>query len=438
VAAWALAPLSLPLSGQSAGGTAAPASSHRMSGQEPRIDGARLMRNLERLATFGAGPGGTSRHAFSEADRAAREVVAGWMREAGLAVETDAAANLVGHRPGAEALPPLMIGSHIDTVPNAGNYDGPVGALGAVEVAHTLHAAGTRVRHPLEVVIFSNEEGGKTGSRAVAGEVTDRDLGLPTASGRTIGDGMRYLGGDPDAIPTVRRTPGAIAGFLELHIEQGSILHQRGIDIGVVEGIVGIRRWNVTVEGFANHAGTTPMNARRDALLAAARWIDATNRAVRSEPGRHVATVGRVSVEPNAPNVIPGRVVMSLEIRDLDMPRIDELFAIARAVADPIAAENEVSFRFEEFYVSAAAPTAESMRVVIEEAAARLGLSTLRLPSGAGHDAQSIAQLAPVGMIFVPSIDGISHSPAERTPPEAIANGANVLLHSLLALDRAS
>lgn len=404
--------------------------------QHPRVRGERLITRLEAFGRIGAdSSGGISRHAFSEADREARAFVAGWMQEAGLDVSVDAAANLIGKRAGSTTRPPLMIGSHIDSVPNGGNYDGPVGSLAAVEVAHTLAEAGIILRHPLEVVIFSNEEGGKTGSRALAGEVTERDLELRTASSRTIGEGMAFLGGDPAALASVVRRPGSTAAFLELHVEQGDVLERARVPIGVVEGIVGIRRWNVHVEGFANHAGTTPMAARQDALVAAARWIDAVHRIATELPGRQVATVGRIQAEPGAPNVIPGGARMTLEIRDLDMARIETVFQQMHDEAGVIGARNGTRFAFEQFYESRAALTVEPVRQAIEAAAAALDLTTMRLPSGAGHDAQSIAGFAPIGMVFVPSVRGISHSPEERSLPEDIVRGADVLLHTLLRLD---
>jgi len=404
----------------------------------PHINADRLLGHLEQLATFGRGPGGTNRVAYSEADRQARAQVIQWMQAAGLDVEIDAAANIVGRRPGREPdRPPLVIGSHIDTVPNGGNYDGTVGSLGAIEVAQTLHEQGIVLRHPLEVVIFQNEEGGLIGSRAWIGKLPPEELDHVSHSGKTIREGIRFLGGDPDRLDEVIRKPGDIAAYLELHIEQGPVLYEEQIDIGVVEGIVGIRWWRVTWEGTANHAGTTPMDRRRDALLAAARFIQAVNRIVTSEPGRQVGTVGQIEAYPGAPNVIPGRVVCSLELRDLDDAKIQRLYAAIEEEARAIAQESGVAVRFEPINVNKPAPTDPRVRDVIEAAAQDLGLSTKRMPSGAGHDAQDMAQLGPTGMIFIPSVDGISHSPKEYSRPEDIANGANVLLHALLRLDEA-
>ena len=405
--------------------------------QELRVDGDRLNARLARLAGFGRNAmGGIDRVAFSDADREARAWVADLMRGAGLEVYVDYAGNLIGRRNGSLAeLPPLMLGSHIDSVPGGGNYDGQVGSMGALEVVWTLAESGGATRHPLELVIFSNEEGGKTGSRALAGEVEPRELDLPTASGYTIGEGLRRLGGDPDRLEDVRRAPGSLTAFLELHVEQGAVLDGDGVDIGVVEGIVGIMRWDVTVEGATNHAGTTPMDRRRDAMVGAARFVDAVHRITRSLSGRQVATVGRLVAEPGAPNVIPGRVTLSLEIRDLTMEGIERVFESLVPEAERIGSETGTSLSFDRFYVSRAAPTDPRIRDIVERAATGLGLSTLRMPSGAGHDAQSIALLAPVGMVFVPSVRGVSHAPDEHTEPADVTRGADVLLRTLLALD---
>lgn len=403
-----------------------------------RVDAARIHDHLEALSAFGRNPeGGVSRVAYSDADRDARGLATEWMRGAGLEPRIDTAANLIGLRPGTEpGLRPLLIGSHIDSVPRGGNYDGDVGSLAAIEVARTLQGAGVRLRHPLEVVIFQNEEGGTIGSHAVAAGLTPRELDQVAQSGKTLRDGIRFLGGDPDRLAEARRAPGSIAGYVELHIEQGGILDQRGLQIGVVEGIVGIRHWDVTIEGFGNHAGTTPMAGRQDALLAAARCVEAVNRIITAEPGRQVGTVGRLRVDPGAYNVIPGRVVFGLEIRDLDDGRIrmfaERIFDACRQ----ICRDAGTSFAVEENLAITPALTDPGFREVIDGAARSLGLSTLSMPSGAGHDAQEMARIGPAGMIFIPSVGGISHSPREYSRPEDIENGANVLLETVLRLDR--
>jgi len=412
-----------------------------LSGQDtPRVDGRRLSANLDELGRYGrTATGGIDRLAFSQADLEARKFVKDLMRFAQLDLSVDAAGNIVGRREGGDAdMPPLMLGSHIDSVPQGGNYDGPVGMLAAIEVAQTLTDRGIVLAHPLEVILFINEEGGKTGSRAMSGEVDPKELDLPTRSGHTIREGIAIVGGDPAALQSVLRRPGSIAAYLEMHVEQGSVLDREAVDIGVVEGIVGIKRWRVTIDGFANHAGTTPMSDRRDALLAAAGFVEIVNRTARDVEGEQVATVGQLEVSPGAPNVVPGRVSLSLEIRDLDMEKIDALFGAMEGDSRPLAKATRTAFAFEQYYVSRSAPTAEPIRQKIADAALDLGYSYMRMPSGAGHDAQSIALLAPIGMIFIPSVDGISHSPQEFSRPEDIWRGANVLLNTLVELDKSA
>lgn len=406
-----------------------------------RVNGARLNEHLKALAEFGKNPqGGVSRVAYSEADRQGRAYVMGLMRAAKLEVSIDAAGNLVGRREAAnndDRLLPILFGSHIDSVPEGGNYDGDVGSLGAIEVAQTLAEHNVRLRHPIEVIIFQNEEGGLIGSEAVVGALTERELDLVNKSGKTVRDGIKFIGGDVGKLTSVKREKGSIAAYLELHIEQGGTLEAERVDIGVVEGIVGINWWDVSVEGFANHAGTTAMNNRQDALLAAAKFIEAVNRVVTSMPGRQVGTVGRIQALPGAPNVIPGKVVCSLELRDLDAAKIQVLYQKIREEAEQIAKSNRVTFDFKPLNANIPAPTDRRIRAIIDSSAKELGLSTKLMPSGAGHDAQDMARIGPVGMIFIPSIGGISHSPKEFSRPKDIENGANVLLGAVMKLDQA-
>ncbi len=406
----------------------------------PGVDGERINRQLLELAQFGKNPyGGVSRVAYSEFDRQGREWAMNVMREAGLAVSIDAAGNIFGRRPGSvPTLKPLVFGSHIDSVPDGGNYDGDVGSLSAIEVARTLAANNLVTRHPLEVVIFQNEEGGTVGSRALVGELTADDLLLKTHSGKTIGEGITFLGGDRSKLAAVKRTSGDVAAYVELHIEQGGNLDREKIDIGVVEGIVGIGQWEVTAEGVANHAGTTAMSDRHDSLLATARYIDMVNRVITSTPGRQVGTVGRVQAFPGAPNVIPGKVIFTLEIRDLDQAKVDALSARVRAEGEAIGRDTRCTFAYAPLHHSRPAVCDDRVQDVIATSARGLGLSARHLPSGAGHDAQHMARLGPAGMIFVPSVDGISHAPKEFTKPQDVVNGANVLLQTILALDTAA
>ncbi|MGI9625626.1 MAG: Zn-dependent hydrolase [Longimicrobiales bacterium] len=402
------------------------------------IDGERVNRILSELQRYGGtGDGGTTRLAYSNEDLAAREYVSETMSHAGLDVSIDLAGNLVGRKvgtsPGAK---PVVIGSHIDSVPNGGSYDGQVGSAGALEVALSLHDQSIELRHPLEVIIFQNEEGGKTGSRALVGRVEPFELELETASGFTIHEGIRRLGGNPERLAEAQRQADSVHGFLELHIEQGGVLEAADVQIGVVEGIVGIRRWTMTVEGVPNHAGTTPMDQRRDALVASSELTVAVHQIALETPGRHVATVGRIEAVPGAPNVVPGRVVASLEIRDLTMDRIGELYELIREAALEIDERRNVTTAFDRFYESLAAPTDPRLRDIVESSAEAGGYRSMRMPSGAGHDAQSMAEVGPIGMIFVPSDAGVSHSPKERTAAEDVKRGTHVLFESLLRLDQ--
>jgi N-carbamoyl-L-amino-acid hydrolase len=402
-----------------------------------RVNGERVNAHLSELAQFGKTPdGGTHRLAYTDIDLQARQYAMKLMREAKLEVSIDVAGNIVGRRAGSErGLKPLMIGSHIDSVPAGGRYDGQVGSMGAIEVSETLAENNVRLRHPLEVVIFQNEEGGTIGSTAIARGLTEKDLNVVTNSKKTIREGIKFIGGNPDKLASAVRKKGDLAGYVELHIEQGGLLYQEKINIGVVEGIVGVFWWEVTVLGFANHAGTTPMNQRHDALLAAAKYIDAVNRIVTSLPGRQVGTVGKIQAFPGAFNIVPGKVTTSLGLRDLDAAKVQMIFEKIQAEVRQIEAVTGTKFDFKQVNASQPAPTDVRFRGVIDDAARQLGLTTKLMPSGAGHDAQEIAHLCPVGMIFVPSRDGISHSPLEFTEPADITNGANVLLHTLLKLD---
>ena len=402
------------------------------------VDGERLNRTMAAMQSFGGTRGGGSaRVAYSQHNKDALNYLTELMHEAGLDTHIDVAGNLIGRRAGNEqGLAPLVSGSHIDTVPNGGHYDGIVGVMSAIEVARTLHVADYTLRHPLEIVVWSNEEGGKTGSRSWGGAVRASEFELPSLGDRTLGAGMRFLGGDPDRLADAARSAGSIAGYLELHVEQGAILDREQIQIGVVEGIVGIKRWNVYVEGFANHAGTTPMDQRQDALYAAARMITTIRAIVVEEPGAQVATVGRLQAAPGVPNVIPGSATFSLEIRDLSMDKIDRLHGRIEQQTKRLASETETKVRYEQFYESPAAITDPRISAAVARNAEELALSFSPMPSGAGHDAQSLATLGPIGMIFVPSVDGISHAPGEFTSAEDITNGANVLLNTLLDMDR--
>lgn len=406
----------------------------------PEAKPERILERIMGLSEYGKDPrGGTSRVAFSEADKKGRAYMMGIMRQVGLAVSIDYAGNIIGRRKGTNPnLPPIVFGSHIDTVPNGGNYDGCVGSIGALEVMTLLFENNIQTEHPLEMILFSDEEGGLTGSRALIGELPPDALDMMSHSKKTIGEGINFIGGNTEKITEVKRNKGDIKAFLELHIEQGGVLDTKGIQIGVVQGIVGIEWWGITITGFANHAGTTPMNMRQDAVLAGAQLALAVNEIVNSFEGSQVGTVGRFEASPGAPNVIPGSVIMSLEIRDLDHEKIWQIYQKIEERAKEIAITTKTSIQFDHLNVSAIpAPTDKRVQKIISTVVKEIGLSYQLMPSGAGHDAQDLARIAPTGMIFIPSKDGISHSPKEYSSPEDMANGANVLLRSILAIDKA-
>jgi beta-ureidopropionase / N-carbamoyl-L-amino-acid hydrolase len=405
------------------------------------INSQRLQGTLEKLSEFGRNPeGGVTRLGLSETDLAARQYVMALMKEAGLEVRIDPAGNIFGLRAGSEKLPTLLFGSHIDSVLHGGNFDGDVGSMGAIEVMRALKDGNVKTRHPLEAVIWTNEEGnhfgiGTLGSAVASGSRGAEILEVKDEQGLTLGDWLRRYGQNPSRLTDARIPRGALQAYLELHIEQGPNLYEDKVPIGVVQGIVGIKRWDCVVEGFANHAGTTPMNRRKDALAAASKDVLAVRDMVRAEEGRQVGTVGYVKVNPGAVNVIPGRVQFPVELRDLDSTKIDRMWEhIQQKFSDTDKAEN-VETRCSLVDHSEPARADPKLQAAIREAAKSLSLATADLPSLAGQDAQEIARIAPMAMIFVPSKDGISHSPKEFTSWQDVANGAEVLYRSILLLD---
>jgi N-carbamoyl-L-amino-acid hydrolase len=399
----------------------------------------RIEQRIMDLSRFGKDSLGRGyRVAFTKGDIEARAWFIGLMKDAGLQVRVDEAGNIIGRREGTmPGLKPIAFGSHIDMVPDGGNYDGCVGSIGGLEVMELLKSKGMTTRHPLELIIFSNEEGGTIGSMAMAGNLAAAGLTQISQSGMTMAEGIRAIGGDPGQLDKAVRKKGDLTAYLELHIEQGGILEQEKLQIGVVEGIVGIVHWEVTVEGFANHAGTTPMDMRKDALLAASKLVVAVNEVVTGVDGRQVGTIGKISVQPGAYNVIPGKVTMGLEIRDLSYEKIGLLFKDIEKRAASIAAASGVQIRFRrDPNESKPAMADKTMQSLIMQAAKNLGYSHRFMPSGAGHDAQEIAHIAPVAMIFIPSIGGISHSPKEFSTPADMARGVEVLWQTIIAMDR--
>jgi N-carbamoyl-L-amino-acid hydrolase len=409
------------------------------AGTIPDVNASRIEKRIMELSAFGKDASGRGyRVAFTQGDVDGRKWFMGLMKEAGLTVSIDAAGNIIGKRAGKNnALAPIAFGSHLDMVPDGGDYDGCVGSIGALEVMEVLKEQNIVTEHPLELIVFSNEEGGTIGSMAMAGHMTAEGLKQVSQSGLTMAEGIKAIGGEPDAIAQMARKKGDLKAFFELHIEQGGILEKKKLQIGVVEGIVGIVHWEVTVDGFANHAGTTPMDIRTDALIAASKLVIAVNEVINSVPGNQVGTVGKLSVAPGAYNVIPGKVVFGLEIRDLSADKIERLFKGIEKRAAAIATETQTAIFFErQANASKPALTNPALQKLVESSTKELGLSYQYMQSGAGHDAQEIAIIAPVAMIFIPSKAGISHSPKEFSTKEDMANGTNVLLKTVLKADK--
>ncbi len=408
-------------------------------GNNLKVNGQRIENRINELAKFGQDENGHGyRVAYTKGDIEGRAWFMQLMKNAGLHPTIDSGGNIIGTRNGKKpALKPIAFGSHIDMVPDGGNYDGTLGSLSALEVIEVLNENKMVTEHPLEVIIFANEEGGLIGSQAMVGQLTDDGLKQISQSGLVMADGIKAINGKPNELQNSIRKKGDLHAFLELHIEQGGILESENLQIGVVEGIVGILDCKITIEGFANHAGTTPMKLRKDALLAASKLIIEVNEVINSIPGNQVGTVGKIQALPGAYNVVPGKVILGLEIRDLSWDKIEMLLAEIEKGAETIAFDTKTKIIFKpEASFSKPALTDKLLQKKIYESANSLGLKTKFMQSGAGHDSQQMATIAPVGMIFVPSVGGISHSHKEFTKTEDMINGANVLLQTILSVDR--
>lgn len=406
-----------------------------------RVTGERIADDLAALAemTRRDQPGFT-RLAYSEEDRQARVWLRDRMKAAGLTVRLDAAANVIARRPGTSEGAVLVVGSHIDTVPNGGRFDGIAGVVAGLEITRVLHEAGYPMRHPLEIIAFTNEEPNAfglstVGSRAMAGKLTTaRARELRDPGGRTLAEAIDFLGGDAARLDDARRSRGAIAHYLELHIEQGPVLDRERIPVGVVTGIAAPTRLRVRVDGRPDHAGTTPMGIRKDALAGAAEIVLALER-IATEAGDSVGTVGRLVNQPNHANVVPGQVEMMVEFRSILPARIAAVRARLLAAMQEIAQRRglEVSWELlmEERPLQIPPETVDLAAGICQE----LGIAFGKLASGASHDANHIAEIAPVAMLFLPSVGGRSHCPEEFTHTADIAAGTRALLGLLLRLD---
>lgn len=401
-----------------------------------RVDGVRLLQRLQDLGQFGAlEGGGTNRLALSDADKAGRDWTVQQMRNLDMAVQVDAIGNVVGTCAGTENLPPVMTGSHIDTVRTGGLYDGNYGVMAGLEVVATLRAAGVRTRRPIQVAFFTNEEGARFQPDMMGSLVMVGGMALQAAlatqavdNAATVGDELArigYAGSAPVGAPVVD-------SFVELHIEQGPVLEQQGQLIGVVQGVQGICWMELHFTGTSNHAGTTPMALRHDAGMCAMRCATFIHNLVARYGGSQLGTVGALQLKPNLINVIAQEAVMTVDLRNTQAAQLRQAQDEVLAFAYRIAGENGV--QCEHRQLADFEPVAFDADLVdaVEQHAHALGLSTMRMPSGAGHDAQMLARVCPTAMVFVPSRQGLSHNVREHTDPAQLVHGANVLLQVLL------
>ncbi len=403
-----------------------------------RVNFARLKRDLEELGAIGRTlQGGVSRPSFSDADMQARRWLMDRITAAGMEARVDAAGNIFGRwQPGS---PVVLVGSHIDSVPNGGRFDGALGVLAGLECLRRIKEEGTRLRRPLELVTFTDEEGafgGFFGSYAFTGVL--KAEAIPKAKdskGLPIVDAMASYAMDAMQALAARRDPGGIRAYVELHIEQGPVLEARRIPIGVVETIVGIHRYGITFRGRADHAGPTPMHDRKDALLGASDLVlKARDLAITAGSLASRITVGIVQLKPGVANIVPAEAYLTYEIREQSAELLKLLAEKSRTLAGDVARTWGLEVSIETILQIDPVPLAEQVMAAIAAAASEIGLPHLRMPAMAGHDAQVVGRVAPAGMIFVPSKDGRSHSPLEFTADEDVERGANVLLLTLLKL----
>jgi len=401
------------------------------------INASRLWQSLMDLAQIGTTPkGGVCRLALTDLDKQGRELFMHWAREAGCSVRIDAIGNIFARRAGSDdSLPPVMAGSHIDTQPTGGKFDGNYGVLAALEVVRTLNEAGIRTRAPLEIAVWTNEEGSRfvpvmMGSGVFAGAFTlEYVLAQRDAQGVSVGEALAAIGHAGENVVSP-----AIAAYFEAHIEQGPVLENHDTVIGVVQGALGQRWYDVNIVGMEAHAGPTPMELRRDALLAASRLVDEVNRIALARAPHARGTVGTLEVFPASRNVIPGRVALTADLRAPDDAQLLEMDAALRTACQRIAAEHKVSIDVEQVVYFPPQPFTPHLVEGVRAHAARLGYSHMDVVSGAGHDAVYLARVAPTAMIFVPCKDGISHNEIEDAKPEHLAAGCNVLLHAMLGV----
>jgi N-carbamoyl-L-amino-acid hydrolase len=412
-----------------------------------RVDGDRLIADLQRLGEFGRNDGGgIDRASFSAADIAARRWLTERCESAGLHVRVDGIGNLVISSPvleeGLAEPAPVWTGSHIDAVPNGGMFDGPLGSLAAIECLRRLHEERLALRRPVRAVVFADEEGNYAhllGSSGVTrGYTADQLASFVGRDGDAFVDSFRAFGGDVEAATGAVLAPGSLHATVELHIEQGPVLERSGIQIGVVTGIVAIGGGTVRFLGQADHAGTTPMAGRRDAVVAAADFVTRLPALAARASADAVVTAGIIRVEPGGSNVIAHAAEVVVDYRDPTVEGARTLHGLISEAASGTARSHDVDVEIEWEELIADAPMHDLVRSAVRDSAAALGLTSMGIASGAGHDSQNLARLAPTGMIFVPSTQGRSHSPAESTPWSDVVNGADTLLGTLVRLAGAS
>jgi hydantoinase/carbamoylase family amidase len=404
------------------------------------IDIERLRSDMLELARIGTIPGrpGINRPSFSDEDMAGRRWFMERCRDVGLTTSMDVVGNVIARwEVGSGA--PVMAGSHLDTVPDGGVYDGPLGTCAALEAVRVMREAGITPARPIEVVATADEEGrfgGMLGSQALTGQVDPGWLERAVdATGVRLVDAMRAQGLAPERHAEVARPPGSLHAFLELHIEQGPILEQAGLEIGIATGVSGCFNWTITLTGVANHSGTTPMHLRRDAFAGLAAFAGRIQAIIEDVGGDETRlTIGKVELDPNFPHTIPGRATFSLIGRDTDEPVMRAMAEACRRELDGAARAHALHLTLREESWLAPVSLDPAIARTLEAESQKLGYRTSTMPSGAGHDAQTMQHLAPSGLIFVPSVGGISHAPEEHTPWSDVERGANLLLHGILAL----
>ena len=390
------------------------------------------MQRIEALAKISDEPGNLTRTFASPAMRRANELVGGWMRGAGMKTRTDAIGNLIGHyagqKPGAKI---LLLGSHLDTVRNAGNFDGPLGVVLAVACVEELHRQKVRLPFAIEVIGFADEEGvryqtGYLGSKVLAGCFDERDLRRKDADGISMADAIKHFGGNPAKLKSARLNPKNLLGYVEVHIEQGPVLEQRNLAVGIVTAIAGQSRFKISFTGHAGHAGTVPMDLRQDALCAAAEFIVAVENFARKTNGL-VATVGQIHAEPGASNVIPGAATLTLDVRHRkDSVRLAGCAALQK-LARRIAGARTTRMAWQSIQQTASVPCSPQLSGRLKRAVKRHQRELVTLPSGAGHDAAVMAQIIPAAMLFVRCKGGVSHHPAESVKPADVHTAIEVL-----------